>query len=152
MADRALQQGWLVPRDFEDRVLRQPGRIGNTRMRALMLVAGDGAAAQSERVLHGLLRGAGIVGWVANHDIWNRGVLIAVVDVAIPNARLAIEVDGLAWHTGADRFQRDRTKQNDLVGLGWTVLRFTWSDLVERPGYVIATIRRHLANSGSLAT
>jgi very-short-patch-repair endonuclease len=149
-ADRALQQGWLLPRDFEDRVRRQPGRIGNTRMRLLATTAGDGAAAHSERVLHGLLRRAGLAGWVPNHDIWLGGELAGVVDVAFTAARLAIEIDGMAWHVGADRFQRDRTKQNALVGAGWTVLRFTWSDLVDRPGYVIATIRRHLANSGSV--
>lgn len=45
--------------------------------------------------------------------------------------------------------QRHRTRQNELIGLGWTVLRLTWPDLVDRPGHVIATIRRHLTNSGS---
>lgn len=152
LADRALQRGWLLPRDFDHRVRRQPGRIGNRRMRLLAMSTGDGAAAHSERVLHRLLRKAGIAGWRPNHDVWWDGELVAVVDVAFLAARLAIEVDGMAWHTGADRFQRDRSRQNDLVGLGWTVLRFTWSDLVDRPGYVLATIRRHLAHSGSLAT
>jgi very-short-patch-repair endonuclease len=58
---------------------------------------------------------------------------------------IAIEVDGWAFHHSPERFQRDRTRQNDLVALGWTVLRFTWGDLVERPGYVVAAIRRQLA-------
>ena len=40
-----------------------------------------------------------------------------------------------------ERFQRDRSRQNRLVAAGWTVLRFTWRDLVERPGYVVRTIR-----------
>lgn len=53
----------------------------------------------------------------------------------------------MAHHTDVDRFQRDRSRQNTLVGLGWTVLRFTWADLVERPRYVIATIRRHVART-----
>jgi very-short-patch-repair endonuclease len=148
-ADRALQQGWLLPRDFEDRLRRQPGRIGNSRLRLLAQSATDGAAAVSERRLHRLLRKAGLVGWYANHDVWVEGALVAVLDVAFPTARLAIEIDGWAYHSAADRFQRDRSRQNTLVGLGWTVLRFTWSDIVDRPHYVIATIRRHLANSGS---
>jgi very-short-patch-repair endonuclease len=54
-------------------------------------------------------------------------------------------VDGMAHHVDVDRSRRDRARQNDLVGLGWTVLRFTWADLVERPGYVTATIRRLVA-------
>ncbi|HEY7007563.1 MAG TPA: DUF559 domain-containing protein [Jatrophihabitantaceae bacterium] len=101
-------------------------------------------------MLHRLLRRAGITGWTPNLDIWAAGELIAVVDIAFPRILLAVEIDGFAYHSGADRFQRDRSRQNDLVGLGWTVLRFTWTDLSTRPGYVLATIRRHLGNSGSL--
>ena len=48
----------------------------------------------------------------------------------------------MAYHTDVDRFQRDRSKQNALIALGWTVLRFTWSDLIERPGYVIGLLTR----------
>ena len=151
LADRAVQRGWLMPSDFEHRVRTQPGRIGNTLLREIASVVGDGAAAESERLLHRLLRGARLSGWQANTPIWHRGELIAVVDVAFRAERLAIEVDGLAFHSAPDRFQRDRRRQNDVVGLGWTVLRFTWSDLVDRPQYVIATIRRQLTNSGSEA-
>ncbi len=74
--------------------------------------------------------------------MWVDGELIAVVDVALIASRIAIEVDGMAYHVDVDRFRRDRSRQNDLVALGWTVLRFTWADLTERPGYVIAMIRR----------
>ncbi|WP_431816518.1 hypothetical protein [Gordonia jacobaea] len=31
-----------------------------------------------------------------------------------------------------------------LIAKGWTVLNFTWSDLVERPDYVIASIEAAL--------
>lgn len=144
-ADRAIQQGWLAPRDFERRVRQQPGRTGNVRLRELAGLVSDGAAAKSERILHGILRGAGISAWVPNYDVWHDGRLVAVIDVVVPKRRLAIEIDGMAYHQAPDRFQRDRTRQNELIGLGWTVLRFTWSDLVARPGYVIATIRRQLA-------
>ena len=89
------------------------------------------------------MRRAKIVGWIPNYDLWSGGELVGVLDVALPHRRLAIEVDGWAYHHTPDRFQRDRTRQNRLVGLGWTVLRFTWSDLVDRSDYVIGTIRAH---------
>ncbi len=41
-----------------------------------------------------------------------------------------------------DAFQHDRTRQNHLVALGWTVLRFTWADVVHRPDHVAQTILR----------
>ena len=33
------------------------------------------------------------------------------------------------------------------MNLGWTVLRFTWQDLVERPSYVITMIRRKVGDT-----
>jgi len=53
-------------------------------------------------------------------------------------------VDGRAYH-GPDRFQSDRTRQNALTAAGCTVLRYTWYDLTERPGYVASQIRAMLA-------
>jgi len=49
-------------------------------------------------------------------------------------------VDGWAWHSTADRFRADRRRQNALILAGWTVLRFTWDDLVHRPDAVLAQI------------
>ncbi len=144
LTDRALQRGWLRTGDLDRRVEQHPGRRGNPVLRAVAQRCGDGAAAESERVLHRLLRSAGIRGWVANHPLWFDGELVAVLDVAVPGRRLAIEIDGMAFHTDADRFQADRRRQNAVVGLGWTVLRFTWADLVDRPGYVLAVIRASL--------
>jgi very-short-patch-repair endonuclease len=145
VADRAAQRGWLRAADVDRRLRQQSGRTGNTRLRQVADAMGDGAAAHSERVLHRLLRQAGLPGWVANHDVWCGGDLVCVVDVAFPELRIAIEVDGWAFHHQPDRFQRDRVRQNQLVMLGWTILRFTWADLVERPGYVVATIRAQVA-------
>ena len=69
--------------------------------------------------------------------------------MAFPELRIAIEVDGWAHHSDVDRFRHDRQRQNTLVALGWTVLRFTWTDLTDRPAYVIATIRTLLHESGA---
>jgi very-short-patch-repair endonuclease len=100
-----------------------------------------GERSAAERRLTGLLRDGGIGGWVANVEIHDGAGLIGVADVAIPRARLVVEIDGLAYHVTPDRFQHDRRRQNRLVAAGWTVLRFTWRDLTERLGYVTGTVR-----------
>ena len=141
LADRAVQRGWLRPEDIARRLREYPGRTGNVMLRRVLAQTSDGAAARSERILHRLLRKAGVVGWRPNHRVMTRGRLVAVVDVALPERRVAVEVDGWAYHSDVDRFQRDRQRQNALVALGWTVVRFTWTDLTERPGYVIRTLR-----------
>lgn len=67
-----------------------------------------------------------------------------VIDFAYPEHRVAIEYDGLEPHRRVDVFESDRVRQNDLVEAGWTVLRFTWADLRDRPEAVIARLRRIL--------
>lgn len=69
------------------------------------------------------------------------------VDFAWSAERLAVEVDGYASHASWRAFQDDRTRQNDLVAAGWTVLRFTWHDLCEQPGAVGARVSQALAAS-----
>ena len=99
----------------------------------------EGTHAESEHRFVALLREAGITGWRANHLV-RIGGRRYFIDVAFPRALLAIEVDGLAHHSDRLAFQRDRRRQNDLVAAGWTILRFTWDDLVHRPHDVIARI------------
>lgn len=72
------------------------------------------------------------------------GTWIARVDLALPDARLAVEYDGLGPHTANGAFSRDRARQNALVAAGWTVLRFTAADL-RRPGALVADVRAVLA-------
>lgn len=69
--------------------------------------------------------------------------MIARADVLFRSERLVIEVDGYAYH-GRQRFQEDRTRQNRLVAHGYTVLRFTWADLTQRPDEVSAQVRATL--------
>jgi very-short-patch-repair endonuclease len=144
LLDRALQQQWLSPIQITQR-LAEPAR-GNPRLRTLARVLGDGAEAESERQLHRLLRQAGIRNWRPNHTVTARGRRYRL-DVALPEAMIAIEVDGMAWHLQSDRKQQDLDRQNDLVESGWTVLRFTWNDIMYRPDYVIGRIRRAIATA-----
>jgi very-short-patch-repair endonuclease len=69
---------------------------------------------------------------------------IGRVDFARPELRFAIEVDGYEFHSSLSAFNRDRARQNELVAAGWTVLRFTWDDIIHRPEVVVAAIRRVL--------
>jgi very-short-patch-repair endonuclease len=144
LGDRAVQQRWISEADVLRRLDEQPGRWGNRQLRRLLPGLADGADAESERLLHRLLRAAGIEGWVPNLPFVAGGERY-VIDVAFPELRLAIEIDGYRYHRAGARFQRDRTKQNALVRAGWTVLRFTWADLDDRPDTVLREIVQLLA-------
>ena len=145
LLDQALQKKWVTLTGLSGRVTAHGQRHGAPRLRSLLSEASLGARSEAERLLHGGLRTADMTGWVGNHEVHDAAGLIGVVDVAFLAAKVAIEVDGRAWHSAADRFQRDRTRQNRLVNAGWTVLRFTWHDLETSMPDVIATIRTALA-------
>lgn len=143
LLDRALQRRVQFP-TLHRAHSRNLGRRGSRAAGDLLAAAADGAASEAERVLLALLRRHGITGWERHY--WLDG---HELDVAFPSARVAVEVDGWAWHMAPDRFRADRRRQNALVLAGWTILRFTWHDLTTRPDAVIAEIRTALARTAS---
>ncbi|MDQ2636769.1 MAG: DUF559 domain-containing protein [Actinomycetota bacterium] len=127
--------------------LRNKGRYGSPRARQLLYAASDGARSEAERLLLKLLRNARITGWKANYPFGPYKI-----DVAFSDLKIAIEVDGWAFHSDEEAFQYDRKRQNYLILNEWQVLRFTWLDLVEYPQRVLAAIRSAIsARSRTLA-
>ncbi len=141
---------WTVTRDLFDgpalerALARRPNWWGNARRRQAVLDAADGVLSVAERLLHDLLHRAGIDGWAADQPLFAGSRLIARADILFHDVGLVLEVDGLAGH-GPARFQSDRTRQNRIVAAGYTVLRFTWDDLTNRPQHVVRQVRELLA-------
>ncbi len=106
----------------------------------MLHAAESGAHSQAERILLRLFQDAGITGWRANFRLGGYQL-----DVAFPDVKVAIEVDGWAFHSSPDKFEGDRARQNQIVLLGWTVLRFTWLDLTTTPERVIAEVQRAIS-------
>ncbi len=132
--DTALQRRVELPA-LERAHARNRGRSGSTASRRLLDAAAGGARSEAERLIIRLLKQAGITGWRANFPVGNY-----VVDVAFPAQRVAIEIDGWAFHSDQAAFQNDRTRQNRLALQGWQVLRFTWLDLTQYPDRVLAQV------------
>jgi hypothetical protein len=65
-------------------------------------------------------------------------------DVAYPDQRVAVELDGWGPHYGLDRWQSDHDRHNATELSGWLVIRFTWTDLKQRPVYVAVTLAEAL--------
>jgi very-short-patch-repair endonuclease len=145
---------WLVTRqrlaldDVRAEVDSATGRAGTGQLRRLIDASRTGSLSAAEDRLHILLTRAGITGWRANVSVVVNGRVVGVVDVLFEDARVVIEVDGYRSHSGRDAFQRDRSRQNDLVGAGYTVLRFTWDDLERRPAQVLRRIAAALQRQG----
>ncbi|HET9441816.1 MAG TPA: DUF559 domain-containing protein [Acidimicrobiales bacterium] len=70
------------------------------------------------------------------------------IDFAYPDLGVAIEVDGYEKRATRAAFQHDTERQTALAALGWTVLRFTWHDVVRRPAYVAGTVEAVVVDRG----
>ncbi|MBD0861082.1 DUF559 domain-containing protein [Gordonia sp. zg691] len=137
--DSALLSGGVTLDDLKAAHARYPKRHGSPTISRFLHLLDDGARSEAERVVVGLFDAAGLDGWTSN--LPQHGYII---DFAFSHAKLAVEVDGFAFHRDTETFQRDRTKRNALIGDGWTVLNFTWADLIERPEHVVTAVRQAL--------
>lgn len=127
--------------------LSRPGRNGTGVVKQLIeqrLLTASTEASLLEARFVDLARRHDLPLMTFQHEVWSAGRFIARVDAAYPELKLAIEVDGFEAHSSPESFQRDRTRQNRLVALGWTVLRFTWADVVRDQAMVAKAIRAEI--------
>jgi hypothetical protein len=137
--DRAEVRGCAIAAvEWELARVARPGRRGSGALRrvldrrALLETPPDGVL---EPRFARLCKGAGLPRPVFQHPFGPYEI-----DFAYPHLLIAIEVDGYGPHSGPVQFQRDRDRQNALVAGGWTILRFTWRDVVKRPDHVARLI------------
>jgi very-short-patch-repair endonuclease len=71
-----------------------------------------------------VVRELGLPSPEVNHRV-RVGGRVRYLDVAWPDAKVAIEFDGFVPHSTRRVFDDDRARQNDLVADGWTVFRVT---------------------------
>jgi len=72
------------------------------------------------------------------------------IDIALPDIKLAIEVDGWEWH-GKHKgdFTRDRARQNLLTENGWHILRFTAGQIRKDTAACVDAVRRTKESCGA---
>jgi very-short-patch-repair endonuclease len=140
LMDRALLSGRVTLEALQRAHRGRLGRPGSATVARLLALAAGGARSEAERRTHRLLREAGVTGWLADHRVAVTGYGVAVLDIAFPQARVVVEVDGWAWHRDLPAFRRDQARQNALVLAGWTVVRVNWHQLEVDPEAVLAVI------------
>jgi very-short-patch-repair endonuclease len=88
-----------------------------------------------------LLKRFGLPSPVRQHETSVSGRFVRF-DLAYPEMRIAIELDGRSAH--AARWQSDHDRDNATELAAWRLLRFTWDDITQRPLYVAVSIAEAL--------
>ena len=138
--DRAEQRGLIDFADLRRRLEARPARPGSPALRAMLsryTAATFVTRSEMEERFLALCDDHGIRRPDVNTRIEGREV-----DFAWRDARLIVEVDGYAYHRSPSAFEADRERDVILVLAGWQVLRFTWTQLTGRPGWVARAVAR----------
>lgn len=116
-----------------DELTAPRGRRGSAALRAVLLAwNGDalpGGVAEM-RVVRRLLA-AGLPQPARQHEIHHNHEFVARVDLAYPDDRLAIELDGFRWHAGRGPFRSDWLRRNRIEAAGWRLLETAPDDIDE---------------------
>ena len=125
----------------------KPGSAAVARIIARRGSGGDQARTKLETLGSRILHDSGLPEPAIEYPApWNPHERI---DAAYPEARLGIEWDSKAWHLSDRALRNDRRRDREAAIHGWVILRFTWSDLVERPNEVAAQIELLLTSRSS---
>jgi very-short-patch-repair endonuclease len=129
MTDRGLRRGTLRLEDLRKCVAAlhpAPGRHPNKIHRVLRRRLRGYEPGDSDlemRFVRALVAG-GLPEPAQQHRL-TLGSRRCRIDLAYPDLKLAIEIDGWESHRTRTTFDQDRARANDLVVAGWHVLRFT---------------------------
>ena len=84
---------------------------------------------------------------VAQYEVLTpANTFVARVALAYPYSLLALEYEG-DHHRERRQYQRDVARINALHELGWTVLRFTFDDVLRHPDRLLRQVAIALANA-----
>ncbi len=140
--EEAQIQRKLDPHSLTDAVDQAAGHRGARALRAIATDENEPQLTRSEaeRRLLELIQRADLPRPETNVRIgrWE-------VDALWPAERLVVEVDGFAFHSSRDAFERDRHKETDLAAAGYRVARVTWRQIARERELVVASLARALS-------
>lgn len=125
---RLLHRSDLVAAGRPSRVLREAVSLADARAES---------AAES---LARLLLLPALPGLVPQVRIWDRGLIVARVDLGDEEIKLAVEVDSRRWHSGEQMVAKDRARDRRTEARGWTTERCMWRELRREPEALVERV------------
>ena len=140
VADSALHQRIV---DIDDLMvaakrLRGPHR---RRIQAIVGLADGRAESVLESALRAILIEAGVDGFEPQYAVRDRE-FSARLDLGHPGLRVGLEGDGFEHHGTRQALVKDCRRHVNFSIRGWTVLRFSWEDVMYDEGWVVEVVSR----------
>lgn len=147
----ALRDGLATPEELLEEA--EPPGPGRRRLReAVQLevrVVGQRSESRLERGWADALLEDGLAGFTTQHEVTDAGRTVRL-DIAWPELKVAVEVDGARFHADALASAADAERTAWLEARGWTVVRVTAADLrADRRHLALAEVRSALAQAAA---
>lgn len=140
VADSALRTGCIGL----DELLEAAAKLRGPNRRRILRIAGL-ADGRSESVLESALRALlidrGIEGFVPQVVVQDSR-FSARLDLANPSLRLGLEADGFQHHSTRRALVMDCRRQVNLTIRGWSILRFSWEDVMFDGEWVVSAVEQ----------
>lgn len=131
--------------DYAGKRIAEWGRFpGSAAVRIAFGIAREGVESPKETETRLAILDAALPEPVVQFEVRDGRRLVARVDLAYPQWRIAIEYEGDGHRTDKEQWRRDIARQRELEQRGWIVIRLTQHDLDE-PDEFLARIRSAVA-------
>lgn len=145
--DAALRSGTCTRPELWRTALVQAGRRGIVAVRDLIPLADGLAESPMESEARLAMIDGGLPMPQLQYDVVDGNGERRRLDFAWPDYRVAVEYDGLDWHTGPDAMRRDRRRSAALMDVGWVVVAIMFEDVRYRAWEFVARIDAQLRQS-----
>lgn len=142
--DAALRSGTCSPGELLNATAQQSGRRGIVTVRELLALAAAGAESPMESEARLVMIDGGLPAPILQYEVVDLDGHTWRLDFAWPEYRVAAEYDGVAWHSGAKSFFRDRRRAAALQDMGWVTVPIVAEDVRRQPWALVRRIERQL--------
>ncbi|MGV0834322.1 hypothetical protein [Mycolicibacterium thermoresistibile] len=142
--DAALRSGTCTRAEIWRAAVAQAGRRGIVAVRGLIAVADGRAESPMESEARLAMIDGGLPIPELQYELIDGTGRPRRVDFAWPLQSVAVEYDGLDWHSSPDAMRRDRARTAALMDVGWTVIPIVFEDVRYRTQEFVARIDAQL--------
>jgi hypothetical protein len=142
--DAALRSGTCSRPELWRVAVEQAGRRGIVAVRELIPLADGLAESPMESEARLAMIDGGLPIPELQYEIIDGNGDLRRVDFAWPDQRVAVEYDGIDWHSGADAMRRDRMRTAALLDVGWVIIAIVFEDVRYRAWEFVARIDTQL--------
>lgn len=145
--DAALRSGTCSRAELWRAAVEQAGRRGIVAVRELIPLADALAESPMESEARLAMIDGGLPSPTLQYEIVDGNRELRRVDFAWPEYRVAVEYDGVDWHSEPDAMRRDRRRRAALEDVGWIVISIVFEDVRYRAWEFVARIDAQLRHA-----